>query len=162
MPCSVQRRSPSSWASGRMLVILGVAVINAAVGFIQEGKAEAALDAIRSMLLPHATVVRDGERTTVPAEVVPGDVVFLQSGDRVPADIRLLGVNSLQCEEAALTGESVPVDKTVAPVAADASLGDRRCMAYSGTLVAYGQATGVVAATASRPSSAGSSGSSRV
>jgi magnesium-transporting ATPase (P-type) len=130
------------------LVILGVAVINAAVGFIQEGKAEAALDAIRSMLSPHATVVRDGERTTVPAgEVVPGDVVFLQSGDRVPADIRLLGVNSLQCEEAALTGESVPVDKTVAPVAADASLGDRRCMAYSGTLVAYGQATGVVAAT---------------
>ena len=63
------------------------------------------MDAIRSMLSPHATVVRDGERTTVPAgEVVPGDVVFLQSGDRVPADIRLLGVNSLQCEEAALTG----------------------------------------------------------
>ena len=129
-------------------VILGVVAINAIVGFVQEGKAEAALDAIRGMLSPHATVLRDGERTTVPAEeVVPGDVIFLQSGDRVPADVRLLEVNSLRCEEAALTGESVPVDKVVTPVAADASLGDRRCMAYSGTLVAYGQATGVVVAT---------------
>jgi magnesium-transporting ATPase (P-type) len=129
-------------------VIAGVVVINAVIGFVQEGKAEAALDAIRNMLSPRAQVLRAGHREVVPAEqLVPGDIVFLASGDRVPADLRLVEVRSLRIEEAALTGESVPVEKAVAPVAADALLGDRSCMAYAGTLVTYGQAAGVVTAT---------------
>jgi len=129
-------------------VILGVVVINAVIGFIQEGKAERALDAIRGMLSLSAHVIRDGRRRQVAAEtLVPGDVVFLQSGDKVPADLRLLKVKNLQIQEAALTGESVAVEKASAPVEADTELGDRRSMAYSGTLVTYGQATGVVVAT---------------
>jgi magnesium-transporting ATPase (P-type) len=129
-------------------VILGVVVINALIGFLQEGKAESALEAIRSMLSPHAQVLRDGRRLELDAsELVPGDIVFLVSGDRVPADLRLIDVKSLRVEEAALTGESVPVEKQVAPVAEDAPLGDRASMAWSGTLVAYGQGMGVVTAT---------------
>ena len=129
-------------------VIFGVVVINAIIGFIQEGKAEQALDAIRRMLSLNAQVLRDGHRREVPAEeLVPGDVVYLASGDKVPADLRLIDVRSLRVEEAVLTGESVPVEKAVTPVATDAVLGDRSCMAYSGTLVAYGQAAGVVVAT---------------
>jgi len=129
-------------------VILGVVVINAIIGFIQEGKAESALEAIRHMLPVHALVLRDAQRIELPAEeLVPGDIVLLQSGDKVPADLRLLQVKSLQVQEAALTGESVAVEKGTGPVAADAPLGDRSSMAYSGTLVTYGQATGVVTAT---------------
>jgi len=129
-------------------VIFGVVVINAIVGFIQEGRAEQALDAIRSMLSPIAMVLRAGRKRALPAaELVPGDVVFLASGDKVPADLRLLEVHSLRIEEAALTGESEPVDKTVSPVDAQAVIGDRRAMAYSGTLVTYGQGVGVVVAT---------------
>jgi magnesium-transporting ATPase (P-type) len=129
-------------------VILGVVVINAFIGFIQEGKAEAALEAIRGMLSPHAQVLRDGHRREIDAAgLVPGDIVFLVSGDRVPADLRLVDVKSLRIEEAALTGESVAVEKQVELVDADASLGDRASMAWSGTLVAYGQGTGVVTAT---------------
>ncbi len=129
-------------------VILAVVVINALIGFIQEGKAEAALEAIRAMLSPHAQVLRDGRRQEIDAaDLVPGDLVFLVSGDRVPADLRLLEVKSLKIEEAALTGESVPVEKQVEPVPADASLGDRASMAWSGTLVTYGQGAGVVTAT---------------
>ena len=130
------------------LVILGVVVVNAIVGFIQEGKAEAALEAIRGQLSPQAMVVRNGQRTTIAAEeLVPGDAVFLQAGDRVPADLRLIEVGNLRCDEASLTGESVPVEKDVEPVAADTPLGDRRSMAYSGMLATFGQATGVVVAT---------------
>ncbi|HEY5636486.1 MAG TPA: cation-transporting P-type ATPase [Burkholderiales bacterium] len=129
-------------------VILGVVVINAIVGFLQEGKAEQALDAIRNMLSSTSAVMRDGVRRVLPAEaLVPGDVVLLASGDKVPADLRLVEVRSLRIEEAALTGESVPVDKALAPVPAAAELGDRRAMAYSGTLVTYGQGVGVVVAT---------------
>jgi magnesium-transporting ATPase (P-type) len=129
-------------------VILGVVVLNALIGFIQEGKAERALDAIRGMLSLHASVWRDGRRREVEAEdLVPGDVVFLQSGDKVPADLRLLQLKSLEVEEAALTGESVPVEKQVGPQPADAALGDRASMAYSGTLVTYGQGKGLVVAT---------------
>jgi magnesium-transporting ATPase (P-type) len=129
-------------------VILGVVLINAIIGFLQEGKAEKALDAIRRMLSHQATVLRDGRRIAVAAEeLVPGDVVFLQSGDRVPADLRLLGVKGLQVQEAALTGESLAVHKAVPPVAEGAALGDRTCMAYSGTLVTFGQGTGAVVAT---------------
>jgi len=129
-------------------VLLAAVVINAIIGFIQEGKAEAALDAIRGMLSPRATVLRGGSRREIDAaELVPGDVVLVASGDRVPADLRLIAVKELRVEEAALTGESLPVDKRLEPVAADAPLGDRYDMAYSGTLVVHGQARGVVVAT---------------
>lgn len=131
-------------------VILSVVLINALIGFIQEGKAEHALDAIRDMLSLHAMVVRAGERREIPAEqLVLGDIVSLVSGDKVPADLRLLRVKNFNVEEAALTGESVPVEKSIARNKADAVLGDRRCMAYSGTLVSSGQALGLVVATAS-------------
>ncbi len=129
-------------------VILGVVVINAVIGFLQEGKAERALEAIRDMLSPHAQVLRDGRRANIEAAgLVPGDIVFLASGDRVPADLRLVEVKSLKIDEAALTGESVPVEKQIDPVPADAALGDRASMAWSGTLVTYGQGVGVVVAT---------------
>jgi magnesium-transporting ATPase (P-type) len=129
-------------------VIFGVVIINAVIGFIQEGRAEEALDAIRDMLSPHAIVTRAGERHEIPAEdLVPGDIVHLASGDRVPADLRLIDIKSLRVMEAALTGESLAVDKQVGPVDADAALGDRASMAWSGTLVTYGQGTGVVVAT---------------
>ncbi|MCW5604612.1 MAG: cation-transporting P-type ATPase [Burkholderiales bacterium] len=129
-------------------VLLAAVLVNAIIGFIQEGKAEAALDAIRAMLSPHATVIRDGSRREIDAAgLVPGDLVLLSSGDRVPADLRLVSVKDLRVEEAALTGESLPVEKETGTVAADAPLGDRYGMAYSGTLVVYGQASGVVVAT---------------
>ncbi len=97
-------------------VIVGVVVINAIIGFIQEGKAEQAMDAIRRMLSPEATVLRDGKRHVIPAEtLVPGDIVLLASGDKVPADLRLLHTKNLRIEEAALTGESTAVEKTPPP-----------------------------------------------
>jgi len=129
-------------------VILGVVLINAIIGFIQEGKAEQALDAIRNMLSPRALVLRDGQRRTVRAEeLVPGDVVFLQAGDKVPADLRLLRVHNMRIDEAMLTGESVAVDKRTEAVNANADLGDHSCMAFAGTLVAFGQGRGVVIGT---------------
>jgi magnesium-transporting ATPase (P-type) len=129
-------------------VILGVVIINALIGFLQEGKAERALDAIRNMLSLHASVLRDGHRQAVAAEsLVPGDVVWVESGDKVPADVRLMKVKNLQVQEAALTGESVAVEKNAEPVEASAALGDRSCMMYSGTLVVAGRGKGVVVAT---------------
>lgn len=129
-------------------VLLAAVLVNAVIGFVQEGKAEAALDAIRGMLSQQAMVVRDGHRQMVDAQtLVPGDVVILSPGDRVPADVRLLQVTSLRVEEAALTGESLPVEKQAEAVAADAALGDHDSMAYSGTLVVYGQARALVVAT---------------
>src|SRR5277367_1084085 len=130
------------------VVILGVVIINAAIGFIQEGRAEKALDAIRGMLTRETPVLRDGRRLTVPVEsLVVGDVVLAEAGDRIPADLRLLRASSLRIEEAVLTGESAPADKATEPVAADAPLGDRASIAYSGTLVAGGQGAGLVIAT---------------
>ncbi|WP_455376072.1 cation-transporting P-type ATPase [Kaarinaea lacus] len=130
-------------------VIFGVVVINAIIGFIQEGKSEKALDAIRHMLSHHAMVKRDGAFIRLPAEqLVPGDVVLIQSGDKVPADLRLFKTRELRIEEAMLTGESAPVDKATAAVDKNASIGDRNCLAFSGTLVTYGQGHGVVVATA--------------
>ena len=129
-------------------VILGVVVINAIIGFIQEGKAEEALAGIRKMLSLRADACRDGQWSAVDADgLVPGDVVRLRSGARVPADLRLIEATNLRIEESALTGESVPADKTTEAVAADAGVGDRLGMAYSGTLVAAGRGTGVVVAT---------------
>jgi magnesium-transporting ATPase (P-type) len=131
-------------------VILVVVVINAIIGAIQEGKAEKALAAIRNMLSLSASVLRDGQRQQIPAEeLVPGDIVMLQSGDKVPADLRLLNEKNLRIDEAALTGESIAVDKTNQAVAEVSAIGDRFCMAYSGTLVVYGQGMGVVVATSS-------------
>ena len=130
------------------VVILAVVLANALIGFIQEGKAEKAMDAIRQMLAPHASVVRGGERHTVDGErLVPGDIVLLEAGDKVPADLRLLKTHGLQVQEAILTGESLPVEKRTDPVARDSALGDRTCMAFSGTLVTSGQGQGVVVAT---------------
>ena len=132
-------------------VILGVVVINALIGFVQEGKAEKSLDAIRRMLSLRATVMRDGQRREVDAEtLVPGDIVLLASGDKVPADIRLIETRNLRIEEAALTGESEPVDKSPNSIEADVPIGDRTCMAYSSTLVVFGQGRGVVVATGDR------------
>ena len=130
-------------------VILAVVIANAVIGFVQEGRAETAMNAIRSMLAPHASVLRGGTRITVDAaSLVRGDIVLLEQGDKVPADLRLLQARALRIQEAVLTGESVPVDKDTLPVASDAPLGDRSSMAYSGTLVAGGTGRGVVVATA--------------
>ncbi len=129
-------------------VIIAVVVANAIIGFIQEGKAEKAMDAIRQMLAPHANVLRGNERVSIEGEtLVPGDIVLLEAGDKVPADLRIITSHGLAVQEAILTGESVPVDKYLKPVATDASLGDRSCMAFSGTLVTSGQGKGVVVAT---------------
>ena len=132
-------------------VILAVVLANAVIGFVQEGRAEKAMAAIQGMLAPQANVIRDGRRMTVKgADLVPGDIVVLEAGDKVPADLRLIRSHGLQVQEAILTGESVPVEKAIAPVKDDAALGDRLCMAYSGTLVTAGQGRGVVVATGAR------------
>lgn len=129
-------------------VILAVVIANAIIGFVQEGRAEQAMDAIRQMLAPHTPVLRDGRRISIDsADVVPGDVVLLEAGERVPADLRLFDVSGLRIEEAILTGESVPVEKATKPVPQDAALGDRISLAYSGTLVTGGTGRGVVVAT---------------
>ncbi|SMF17189.1 ATPase, P-type (transporting), HAD superfamily, subfamily IC [Azospirillum oryzae] len=129
-------------------VIFGVVLVNALIGYIQEDKAEQALEAIRNLLSPQAVVLRDGHAVTLAADaLVPGDRVFLVSGDRVPADLRLDRTKGLLVQEAALTGESVPTVKSAAAVAADAALGDRSGMAYAGTMVVQGQGTGTVVAT---------------
>lgn len=129
-------------------VILAVVVINAIIGFIQEGKAEQALEGIRKMLSLHAHARRDDDWVEIEADdLVPGDIVRLRSGDRVPADLRLIEAVNLRIEESALTGESVPAEKRPDPVEADAGLGDRYSMAYSGTMVAAGRGLGVVTAT---------------
>jgi magnesium-transporting ATPase (P-type) len=129
-------------------VVLAVVLVNAFVGFVQEGKAEAALNAIRDLITPHVRVLRDGRRHTVQAsEIVPGDLVLLEAGDRVPADLRLVRASSLLIDEAVLTGESLAAEKRVAPAPADAALGDRHSMAYSGTYVATGHAIGAAVAT---------------
>ena len=128
--------------------IFGVVVIIALIGFIQEGKAEQALESIRNMLSPRANVLRGGRRETLPAEqLVPGDIVLVESGDRVPADLRLLAARRFRTEEASLTGESTPVDKSTASVEASADLGDRTSMAYASTIVVQGNARGLVVET---------------
>ncbi|MGD8477528.1 MAG: cation-transporting P-type ATPase [Burkholderiales bacterium] len=129
-------------------VILAVVLVNAVIGFIQEGRAEDAMEAIRGMLAPRSAVLRDGRRQSVDASLlVPGDVVLLEAGDRVPADARLIEARSLRAEEAILTGESVPVEKRIDAVSTQAALGDRKSMLFSGTLVAAGTAKGLVVAT---------------
>jgi magnesium-transporting ATPase (P-type) len=131
-------------------VILAVVIANAIIGFVQEGKAEQAMDAIRHMLAPRAKVIRGGHRATIEGEqLVPGDIVLLEAGDKVPADLRLFSAHSLAVQEAILTGESMPVDKQTVAVNKDSLLGDRNCMVFSGTLITSGQGKGVVVTTGS-------------
>ncbi len=132
-------------------VIFGVVLIIAIIGFIQEGRAEKALESVRDILSSDAFVRRRGRKRKIAAEeLVPGDIVHLEAGDRVPADLRLIRIRNLQTQEAALTGESTSVEKKTGPVGTDTDLGDRLCMGYSGTLVAAGTGIGVVTATGDR------------
>jgi magnesium-transporting ATPase (P-type) len=131
-------------------IIFAVVILNALLGFIQEGRAEKALDSIRNMLSAEARTVRNAETRIIAADqLVPGDIVLLESGDKVPADLRLADVKNFRTEEAALTGESVPADKTTDAVPANATVGDRESVAFSGTMVVSGRATGIVVATGS-------------
>jgi Ca2+-transporting ATPase len=132
--------------------ILAIVVLNAVLGIIQERRAEEALAALQKLAAPEAHVMRAGKRTTVPArELVPGDIVFLESGNHVPADLRLLEAHNLQVEEAALTGESLPVSKNAAlKLEKNIPLGDRRNTTFMGTMVTYGRGRGVVIATGMR------------
>jgi len=135
-------------------IIFGVVLINAIIGFIQESKAEGALEALMSMVTTEAKVRRGGERQRVSStELVPGDVVMLESGDRVPADLRLFQVKGLQVDESALTGESETVSKHPDAVAQDAVLGNRTGNAYTGTLVTAGRGEGLVWAIADKTES---------
>jgi cation-transporting P-type ATPase F len=132
-------------------VIFGVVLVNAVIGYLQESRAEAAIGALSKMVITAATVRRGGEVIRLPSEdLVPGDIVHLQSGDRVPADLRLLKSRNLRIAEAALTGESSPVAKHDGPLPASTLLADRANLAFTGTLVTYGQGEGLVVATAGR------------
>jgi len=129
-------------------VIFGVVLVNAIVGYVQETKAEAALDALRLMVHTDARVRRDGHQRTIPSDqLVPGDLVLIEAGDKVPADLRLIEITELQIDESALTGESVPVVKDEAILTNTTPVADRRNMVYSGTLVTNGTASAVVVAT---------------
>jgi len=129
-------------------VILVVVLVNTMIGFIQEGKAEKALAAVRNMLSLQATIMRNKKRFNVSAELlVPGDIVLLQPGDKIPADLRLINVRNLQLNESLLTGESIAIEKTLDIVPQEIPLGDRCNMAFSGSLVTSGFGTGVVVGT---------------
>lgn len=131
-------------------VILAVVFANAMIGFIQEGKAEASMEALTKMMVPQCTVVRDGQRKDIAArDLVPGDVVFLEEGNRVPADLRLFYARNLSADEAALTGESMSVEKSIEPILKpNLSPADQRCMVFSGTFIVRGSGQGLVVATA--------------
>jgi P-type Ca2+ transporter type 2C len=141
----VERESPLPYEA---IAILAVVLFNAVMGYIQESRAESAVAALRKMSADTATVLRDGERRSVPAaELVAGDIILIEEGDAIPADSRLIHSTALQMAEAALTGESLPVLKDTAPVAADAGPGDRTNMIFSGTAATYGRGKAVVTAT---------------
>ena len=131
------------------VAIITIVVLNTVMGVVQDSRAQKELEALKKMAAPEALVLRDGHRISVPArELVPGDIVFLETGNFVPADVRLLDAVNLRIDEAALTGESVPVEKNAASVFdAEASLGDRKNTAFSGTVVTYGRGEGVVVST---------------
>jgi P-type E1-E2 ATPase len=140
------------------IVILAVVLLNAILGFVQEGKAEGALDALRGMMVPECMVVRDGEMMRLPSrELVPGDLVVLEGGDKIPADIRFIDTSNLHVDESSLTGESVPVQKTVAVIEGEHVVpGDQRNMGFSGTYLTRGTARGSSSKRAATPSLAGS------
>src|SRR5262245_46487142 len=130
------------------IAILAVVLLNAIMGYIQQSRAEEAVAALRQMSAAHANVIRDGARQSIPAaEVVPGDIILIEEGDTVPADARLIPATALQAAEAALTGESLPVSKDVAPITEEAGLGDRDNMIFSGTAATYGRGKAVVVST---------------
>lgn len=129
-------------------IILAIVLVSSVLGFVQEYRAERALEALKEMLAPTVTVVRAGVEAEIPArDLVPGDLMVLEAGDRIPADGRLIEVRSLMCDEAALTGESTPVEKQLEPCSAEAPLGDRRNMVFTGTTVTYGRGRAAVTAT---------------
>jgi Ca2+-transporting ATPase len=130
------------------IVIMAIVILNAMLGFIQEARAEKSVRALMALAAPEATVIRDGERQRVAThEVVPGDVVLIEAGDKIPADARIVDAANLRTDEAPLTGESVPVAKEVKPLDGDVGLGDRRNMLYSGTVATYGRGRAVIVAT---------------
>ncbi|MBS1181576.1 MAG: cation-transporting ATPase [Proteobacteria bacterium] len=130
------------------MAIFAIVILNAVMGYVQDARAEQAVAALQKMSAAHATVVRDGARQSILAtEVVPGDIILIEEGDTVPADARLIEAVSLQMAEAPLTGESLPVTKTIAPIPTDAPLGDRLNMIFSGTAATYGRGRAVVVAT---------------
>ncbi|MEA1894398.1 MAG: HAD-IC family P-type ATPase, partial [Euryarchaeota archaeon] len=142
----------SLWAGADMwmdtAVIVAVVIANTIIGYIQEGKAEASVEALEKMMVPNATVVRDGGEAIIPAlELVPGDVVILEGGDKVPADLRLFHTKNMSADEAAITGESVPVTKHTDPITGEATIADQRCMVFSGTFVTKGVGHGIVVGT---------------
>ena len=133
------------------IAIFVVVLLNAAMGYIQESRAEAAVAALRAMSAAEATIIRHGERRSIPAAgIVPGDVILIEEGDTIPADARLSESAALQTAEAALTGESLPVTKDTAPIDEDVPLGDRSNMVFSGTAATYGHGRGIVTATGMR------------
>ncbi|MEA5512897.1 cation-transporting P-type ATPase [Nodularia sp. UHCC 0506] len=130
-------------------VIWGVTLINAIIGFVQESKAEGAIAALAKAVTTEATVIRNGQKSRIPSsELVPGDIVLLTSGDKVPADLRLFNSRNLQVDESALTGESVPVEKSTTTLTPDTPLAERVNMAYAGSFVTFGQGSGIVVSTA--------------
>ena len=130
------------------LVITLIVVLNAILGFVQESRAEKSVRALMALAAPEATVVRDGERQRVPArEIVPGDIVLVEAGDKIPADARIIDDANLHTDEAPLTGESMPVTKNPRPLNADIGLGDRVNMLFAGTVATYGRGRAVVVAT---------------
>jgi P-type E1-E2 ATPase len=136
-----------SWTNA--WVIWGVTLINAIIGYVQEAKAEGAIASLAKAVTTETTVLREGQPLRIPSrDLVPGDIVLLTSGDKVPADLRLLRVRNLQVDESALTGESVPVEKAVQVMPEDTPLAERRNMAYAGSFVTFGQGQGIVVATA--------------
>ena len=144
----IEHREPSLEDYADAITIGAIVVLNSVVGFVQEYRSEKAMEALRRMTAPKARVLRDGREVLIDAaEVVPGDIILLESGDRVPADGRLIEAIDLRTNEAALTGESTPVEKDVEPVRPDAPVGDRKCMVFMGTHTIYGRGRAVITAT---------------
>ena len=144
----IERDSPLPYEA---LAILAVVLLNAVMGYAQAARAESAVAALRRMAAAHATVLRDGERKSVPAAgIVPGDILLVEEGDTVPADARVIHSAALQTAEAALTGESLPVSKDTSPIPEETGLGDRHNMIFSGTTATYGRGRAVVTATGMR------------
>jgi Ca2+-transporting ATPase len=145
---SYERDAPLPYEA---IAILAVVLLNAIMGYVQQSRAERAVAALRTMSAAHATVVRGGERRSIPArDVVRGDIILIDEGDTIPADARLVHEAALQTAEAALTGESLPVAKDTLPIREDVGLGDRHNMVFSGTAATYGHARAVVVATGMR------------